>query len=258
MSVVAPGWAFQGLDNNILAEIPEALNPGSFYGNVKTMVTGRKSPGFDNFAATLACGFLAFFITVCAYANPSIQPAPPVEPGTIRDSTIDNPFDEAYWGFELTRNIPLSRSREDMTAGNWQPMVFYRYRLSTGWLLGAHAGFKELTRKAHDDGRGKFVESSAMPVLSIGYESLRGWRLYHPVYLFGGGKFQYLLPAEKATFPLRRNEDYRAEFGIAGVLMLAVKPAGNWLITLRADRWRGTATTLLQGQEFAAGVLVNL
>jgi hypothetical protein len=174
----------------------------------------------------------------------------------LGEKDIDNPFEDAYWGVELTRNFPQSSSKEKLVGGGWQPMGFYRYRLSTGWLLGAHAGFKDmrLREEVVKDTR----STTSMPVLSAGYESLRGWRLYHPVYLFGGGKLQYLLPATETSFPVRRNDLYRPEFGVAGVVMLAVKPTGNWLMTFRADRWRGTATTRLQGSEYAVGILANL
>lgn len=168
------------------------------------------------------------------------------------ETSMENPFDEAYWGVELASNLPAARTSKYLSPGDAQPFITYRYCLSTGWMLGAHGGFKGLKRKDSESDLPKNLS-----ILSLGYESMKGWRLYHPLYFFAGGKFSYLLPASAANLPLRRDAQFRAEFSGAGVAMLALKPAGKWLLTARVDRWRGLATTRLEGIETALGVLVN-
>lgn len=165
---------------------------------------------------------------------------------------MENPFDEAFWGLEFTLNEPVNKTARQLAAGSPQPMVSYRYRLSTGWLMGAHAGFKSLHRKDQAE-----ETPGGVSVLSVGYESLKGWRVYHPFYFFAGGKFQYLFPATEARLPVRRDDDYSAEFGASAVGMLAIKPAGKWLLLVRMDRWRGLATTRLQGEERSIGIMLN-
>lgn len=168
------------------------------------------------------------------------------------ETAIENPFDEAYWGVELTSNSPAARTTEHLLAGRLQPALTYRYRLSTGWLLGAFGGFKNLKRRNTES---NLPEDLA--VLSFGYESLKGWRLYHPLYFFAGGKLSYYLPATEAMLPLLHDAQFRSEFGGSAVAMLALKPAGIWLLTARIERWRGLASTNLQGYETALGILVN-
>jgi hypothetical protein len=241
----------------ILAESTEALNLRHFYGNVRNMAERPGKPSKTLQLQRIGFGLLAFFAPLLVFANSQDKPGSESSRKAFGERDIDNPFDDAYWGFELTRNFPHARTKEKLTGGGWQPMGFYRYRLSTGWLLGAHAGFKEL-RLQEASASGVEDGFSNLPVLSFGYESLRGVRIYHPLYLFGGGKLQYLLPATEMSFPVRRSDLYRPEFGVAAVGMIAVKPTGRWLMTLRADRWRGTATTRLQGSEYAAGILVSL
>jgi hypothetical protein len=170
----------------------------------------------------------------------------------IGAANLENPFEEAYWGLELTSNNPLEKAARKLAQGDVQPMISYRYRLSTGWLLGAHAGFKSLRRKEVSGD-----QPHAVSILSFGYESLKGWRIYHPLYFFAGGKLHYLLPAVESTLPVRRDAEFSAEFGASAVAMLAVKPAGNWLMLARMDRWRGLATTRLQGQETSIGLMYS-
>ena len=183
--------------------------------------------------------------------------------GEVGQTNMENPFEQAYWGVELTSNTPAGKTTERLESGGSgyiQPMIVYRYRLSTGWMLGVNGGFKGFKRasiESKDSGDSK-VNSKDLAVLAFGYESLKGWRLYHPIYFFAGGKFQYLLPAAEAALPIHRNDEFRSEFGCAVSAMLAFKPAGPWLVTARIDRWRGLTTTQLQGYETAVGLLVSL
>ncbi len=223
------------------------------------MIKKLNFPGsFGQVASKL--GILLFI----ACSAPAI--AAPVT-GEVGQTNMENPFEQAYWGVELTSNTPVGKTAERLGSGGGsgdvQPMIAYRYRLSTGWMLGVNGGFKGLKRgsaestDSKDSGDSK-VNSKDLAVLAFGYESLKGWRLYHPFYFFAGGKFQYLLPAAEAVLPIHRDDEFRSEFGCAVSAMLAFKPAGPWLMTARIDRWRGLTTTQLQGYETAIGLLVSL
>ncbi len=201
------------------------------------------STSFGQLAAKLA--FLVFFVGTAGEAAAAAT-------AEFGETGMENPFDQAYWGLELATNYPAAKTSHQLAPGATQPFLTYRYCLSTGWMLGAYGGFKGLKRRDSDSDLPKNLS-----ILSLGYESLKGWRLYHPLYFFAGGKFSYLLPATDANLPLRRDEQFRAEFSGAGVAMLALKPAGKWLLTARIDRWRGLATTRLEGSETALGILVN-
>ncbi|NDE13361.1 hypothetical protein EBZ80_00315 [bacterium] len=190
--------------------------------------------------------FALLFLGTC------IAPVARAQRQELGATNLENPFEEAYWGLELTSNSPVDKTSRHLEPGTVQPQVSYRYRLSTGWLLGAHAGFKSLRRKFIADD-----EPRQLSILTFGYESLKGWRIYHPLYFFAGGKLQYLLPAVEATLPVRRDPEYPAEFGAAAVAMLAIKPAGSWLMVARLDRWRGLATTRLQGDETSIGLMYS-
>ncbi len=197
-------------------------------------------------------GQLAAKLTILVFFIGSASGVAAAATAEFGETSMENPFDEAYWGIELASNFPAARTSNHLEPGDPQPFLTYRYCLSTGWMLGAYGGFKGLKRKEIESDLPKNLS-----ILSLGYESLKGWRLYHPLYFFAGGKFSYLLPATSPNLPLRRDAQFRAEFSGAGVAMLALKPAGKWLVTARIERWRGLATTRLEGTETALGILVN-
>ena len=39
------------------------------------------------------------------------------------ESSMENPFDEAYWGLELTSNFPAAKTSQDLLPGNTQPFL---------------------------------------------------------------------------------------------------------------------------------------
>lgn len=203
------------------------------------------------FSKTHGCSLftvVALFLTSNAVYSPVYAELPNITKSSS-NATIDNPFEEAYWGLELAANTPLAKTKQKLKAGSPQIAVSYSYLLSTGWLLTVKGGFREFKRSQVIPG-----QNTNVSILSAGYESLHGWRIYHPLYFFAGTRLEYLLPTTGIELPLHRDDDYRAEFGAGAIAMLALKPKGNLLYVSKIARWRGIATTALEGLEMTVGI----
>lgn len=166
---------------------------------------------------------------------------------------MDAPFQDAYWGLEVSANSPNGTTKSYLRGDQPQISINYSYLLSTGWMLRAQAGFRHFLR-INESSR----EKSEVSILSAGYESLKSWRIYHPFYLFSGMKLQYFLPTDGVKLPLHRDDQFSSEFGAGAVLMLTFKPEGDWMVSTRIERWRGIKTTRLQGTEVSIGIATSL
>lgn len=92
-----------------------------------------------------------------------------------------------------------------------------------------------------------------LAIFSFYQESSYSIRISHPVYLLPSFKLTYLLPAQAAVLPIKRDDERNSEVGAAACLSLMfLRDHGN-LFYLRIERWRGTATEKLHGLEIAVG-----
>ena len=157
-----------------------------------------------------------------------------------------NPFAPTYLSLELGRNYPLAFSQNSFDTGPEHPLIGYRYTLDESWLMGIGLQFKIMSRRDKS-------ESRELALWTIIHESLFSIRLDHPIYLLVGPKILYLLPAKTATIPLDRDNKFPVEIG-AGLSASFAYVSDSWMLTLRADRWRGTSTSKLQGLELAFGI----
>lgn len=174
------------------------------------------------------------------FAQEPAAPTPPAPP--VADV---NPFARTYLSLELARNYPLAFSQNRFEPGPLHPVFGYRYDLDEHWLMGIGAQFKIMTRRDR-------TQSREIALWTIYHETLYAIRLEHPSYLLVGPKLIYLLPAKVAMLPLQRDDSYVIEIG-AGLSVALARVVGDWMLTLRVDRWRGTTTTRLQGLEVALG-----
>lgn len=161
-----------------------------------------------------------------------------------------NPFAKNYLSIEIARNYPVSFAQNRYEPGEYQPVVAYRHNLDSTWMMGVGGQFKILRRI---DIPNEEESSRVLALWTMTHEALYILRLDHPTYLFIGPKLHYFLPARSGRLPLVRDDDVRTEIGAAASMTLARVLADGGIITLRADRWRGTRTLQLHGIEVAFG-----
>jgi hypothetical protein len=167
--------------------------------------------------------------------------------------TAGSAFARNYVGVELTRNFPFAASRERFAPGEPHPAFFYRHDMtgdSGQWLMGLGAQFKMMQPSAEET---ELRGASHAALWTLTHETYYVLRLDHPTYLLVGPKLLYLLPARTGVIPLARESAYETEVGGAISLALARAASKTWLMTMRADLWRGTRTTRFMGLEIAFG-----
>lgn len=178
-----------------------------------------------------------------------------VAPAANAEDDAINPFQKDYLSLEVTRNYPVSFSQDQFEAGGFHPAIGYRHNLDAHWLMGLSAGFKLLHKK--EDAKGN-PASGDIALWTFSHDSYYALRLDHPNYLLVGPRLMYMLPVMAAKVPFQRDEDYRTEIGIALSMMLTHVLNDRVLLTVRFDRWRGTATMRFHGVESAFGISYSL
>ncbi len=164
---------------------------------------------------------------------------------TDLDLQLPNAVDKDFLSLELTQNYPTSTMAGKLNPDSRQLHVTYYHLLNKTWAVGISAGFKSFKFKASND---------SFALFNISNYAYYMIRLSHPLYLWAGGRWLYLMPIEKPQFPFRRNDDFQNEIGIAASLLLTYFTSDDLAFTFRVDRWRGTGTDNLHGIEVATGI----
>lgn len=169
------------------------------------------------------------------------------------DTTIDKthpyPLAKDFWGIEVGKNFPAGATADILRSDQRNFFLTYYHVLDRNWTVGLNGGFRSL---ALADSSDKFA------IFSLSNFAYRAVRLYHPLNLWVGGKWLYLMPVRDVSFPFKDYDEYQAEIGISASLMLTYVWSTDILITLRADRWRGTNTNRLHGYEVSMGSAFEL
>lgn len=159
-----------------------------------------------------------------------------------------NPFLNNYITYEFARNIPVGHTGNIFRTLRPDHILGYRHNLGNDWLTGISAGFKSFALRSTGD---------EISFFSINHESLYIIRLYHPVYLLAGPKFNYTIPARSARIPFTKHPDYEMEIGVAATAQIAWRIIPAVVVHARVDRWRGTKTDKFHGMETAIGLAVS-
>jgi len=158
-------------------------------------------------------------------------------------TTVDrdlNPFASSYIHMEYSQNFPVAYSEVFFEPGPRSPLIGYRFVRDSEWFMGVGVQFRMY--KSRQD-----RENTTFPIFTFSQEAIRLFRVHHPVYMGAGYKLLYLGPAEKATFPIARDDEFESEIGVSinGNLIVVLK--NKSFFSLFVDRWRGTKTQRLQG-----------
>ncbi len=154
-------------------------------------------------------------------------------------------YEGDYLSFEFTKNQPISETQKTFKTGDNTFFIGFRHTLKNSWLMGVHAGYKQLLYKNSDE---------ELNIFSVQQESLYLIRVNHPLYLAVGPKIYYLLPTIGRRIPPEREKRFNREVGAAASISLHYIMSGRFIFTLRVDRWRGINNNLFHGTETAIGL----
>lgn len=164
----------------------------------------------------------------------------------------DYPLTGKYVGPGLVKDFLLQRSRQIFKGSRPKPALSYSY-IRGDWMMNLNLHVKELQFSTGSTLRAIHGKNE-LPVLAFEQSSQYLIRLYYPLYLGAGYSLIYLYPTEAFAFPLKRSKAFQSEVG-AGISLSLVHQLSPRLIgRLQAQRWRGTATTRLQGVRMEFGV----
>jgi hypothetical protein len=169
---------------------------------------------------------------------------------TSKDHLIDeipNPYAKDYLSLGIVRNYPASFSQNTLKSGYYHPYFAYQHNLNRSWLVGVGFQFKVLRKQDHI--LSETATNNLLAFWSLTHETYYSLRLHHPHYLLLGPKLLYLLPAQRAKFPILRDGEFATEFGIAFSLKLVHILFDKSTIAFRIDRWRGTKSQKFHGLE---------
>jgi len=151
----------------------------------------------------------------------------------------------------ITRNYPLGEMRKRFLPGGLQPLVGYRHRIDTSWLMGLGIQYKSLLRSAPESIPFK---SATIDILTFYHESLYALRLFHPIHLLIGPRILYLMPSQGVHIPIVKDSTEQVEIG-GGITVTFVQTlTPRAYLSVGGEIWRGTKTSRLHGLEIAAGL----
>lgn len=200
---------------------------------------------------SLCAIWLALAPKALAQGEPEPAPAPPLDEV--------NPFRKNYLAVELARNYPMGNTQNRYEPGRFFPAFSYLHDMDESWLMGLGAQFKILNKKdlAPEDVDPVESDSGFLGLWTVAHETLYVVRLNHPTYVLVGPKLLYLLPTRSAKIPLQRESSLASEIGGALSIGLTRVVRDKLLLTMRAERWRGTRTMKLHGFEISFGLGVG-
>lgn len=167
--------------------------------------------------------------------------------GLAAESDPINPFSKDYISLEYVKNYPTSKGQEQFSPFRKTLFLGYQHFLNQQWNVGITLGFKSFSKSALE---------GELALLSFSNHSYYVIRIHHPTYLMLGTKLIYMTPNEQSNLPLSKDADFETEVGI-GISAQLTQVIGSYLLTLRADRWRGTKTNKLHGFELALGLSLH-
>lgn len=192
--------------------------------------------------------FVTVAIVICGRALAQSTPNGWTAPQSTEELRV---FAEQYLSLEITRNFPMSFAQNRFEPGQPHPSLGYRHRFKQNWLMGIGAQFRILQRRDVPENAGN---TGSLSIWTIYHETNYALRLDHPNYLLIGPRIMYLLPGKSAVLPLQRDPVLQSEIG-AGISASLVRIVSDKImLSARAERWRGTRTTIMQSLEVAFGI----
>lgn len=136
-----------------------------------------------------------------------------------------------YYFVKVTGSYPSSSHRLDLESKGVGYGLGYTFVVRQQYLVSMVAGFHSLYDLKGEQNFGYFT---------IYNESLRLFRLYHPLYLTVGGRLGYMIPTESTAIPLEQNKSYENEVMLGASLGLSYVFTKKLLMAGQLAFWGGS------------------
>lgn len=191
----------------------------------------------------LAVTLLSLAMAPALHGNVRQQISPPAE------RKLPQFLQKNYYLLKITRSYPSEENRLDLDADGVGYGLGYTFVIRQKYLVSLVAGFHSLAYIPTDDSFGYFT---------IYNESLRLFRLYHPLYLTVGGRIGYAIPTEDNSLPLKQNKEFENEIMLGASAGLALVVSKSVLVGSHLAYWGGTNTSKHLVIDFALDLRVAL
>jgi hypothetical protein len=168
----------------------------------------------------------------------------------VEDTLENEPraFKTSYAGIIMNQNHPWSYGLSTWSKGGQSWGLENRYVFKDTWTLAISGSFKRLQN----------INNADSSIFIFSQESLRLYRLYHPVYLGFGGRLSSFIPVQKISIPYDRDPNRPVDTGTAICFSAIWAPTPNFIFIVNANRWRSFSTLKQQGVEVSATALMGL
>lgn len=139
-----------------------------------------------------------------------------------------------YYLLKITRSYPSEQNRLDLDAKDAGYGLGYTFVIRQQYLVSLVAGFHSLSH---------IPSGEDFSYFTIYNESLRLFRLYHPLYLTVGGRIGYMIPTEGNSLPLKQNKEFENEIMLGASAGLALVLSKSVLLGGHLAYWGGTNTS---------------
>jgi hypothetical protein len=160
------------------------------------------------------------------------------------------PFKKNYVVVNAVQNYPQGEMKKRFLPGGPKPLVGYRHRFDTSWLMGLGIQYKSLLRI---DAENTAFKSPTIDILTFYHESLYAIRIFHPTHLLVGPRVLYLMPSQGTRIPLVKDNTEQVEIGVGLTVSFVQILAERTHLNIGGELWRGTKTSRLHGMEITAG-----
>lgn len=154
-----------------------------------------------------------------------------------------------YYLVKITRSYPNENNRLDLDADDVGYGLGYTFVIRQQYLVSLVAGFHSLRHIPTGDSFSYFTMYN---------ESLRLFRLYHPLYLSFGGRIGYVMPTQSNSLPLKQNKDFENEIMVGGSVGLSYVIGKVALVGGHLAYWGGTNSSKHRIIDFGIDIRMSL
>lgn len=153
-----------------------------------------------------------------------------------------------YYLIRASKSYPILDNPQNIMEGNISYFAGYSYTIDQNFVVTISLGFNSFKQK---------ISKEEFSYFKLSNESVKLFRLYHPLYFLAGGRLNYLIPSLNSSFPIKENKSLANEVGAGIVTGLLFVYSKEVLVESKIALWRGTNTSNHKGLEFSIGLSFN-
>lgn len=181
------------------------------------------------------------------------------EQPSIRGKSLSN---HQYLSAQIARNFIVASGTKNFSSGYAHPLIGYHYISPDLWSMSISGQFKIVYQKQTEEEERQEVEPKTIEedvaLFTVTHSISKLIPLYVDHFMFLGPSLLYFYPSRLATIPTVPGSGLQPDLGVSLQLGYLFRIEKNSLLMLKIDRWRGTASTKLQGIEVSFGSVIQI